>query len=160
MFTIISGLLTAYGVFSLLAYRRYNPSRLWVPMLCSAAYTVINIDGWLSWPAVIVTVILFLSWRKRSNGVDTGYRVIADLTSGRFGVPRQKTNESPVTVTDEPATVADNTNAPETEVNDTTDRFAPPAEESGSGSGSSTMYRCRGVGQYPTSTFIFRYSSI
>lgn len=84
MFTIISGLLTAYGVFSLLAYRRYNPSRLWVPMLCSAAYTVINIDGWLSWPAVIVTIVLFMSWRKRSNGVDTGYRVIADLTSGRF----------------------------------------------------------------------------
>lgn len=155
MFVILSGLLTAYGVYSCLAYRRYNPSRLWVPMLCSAAYTVINIDGWLSWPAVIVTVILFLSWRKRSNGVDTGYRVIADLTSGRFGVPRQKTNESPVTVTDEPATVADNTNAPETETSDTTDRFAPPAEDSGSGS--STMYRRRGVGQYPTSTFIFRY---
>lgn len=155
MFTIISGLLTAYGVFSLLAYRRYNPSRLWVPMLCSAAYTVINIDGWLSWPAVIVTIVLFMSWRKRSNGVDTGYRVIADLTSGRFGVPRQKSNESPVTVMDEPATVADNTNAPETETSDTTDRFAPPAEDSGSGS--STMYRRRGVGQYPTSTFIFRY---
>ena len=154
MFTILSGLITAYGVFSLLAYRRYNPSRLWVPMLCSAAYTVINIDGWLSWPAVIVTVILFLSWRKRSNGVDTGYRVIADLTSGRFGVPRQKSHESP-TAADEPTTVADNTNAPETETSDTTDRFAPPAEDSGSGS--SAMYRRRGVGQYPTSTFIFRY---
>lgn len=154
MFTIISGLLTAYGVYSYLAYRRFNPSHLWVPMLCAAAYTVINIDGWLSWPAVIVTIVLFMSWRKRSNGVDTGYRVIADLTSGRFGVPRQKTNESPVTVTDEPATVADNTNAPETETSDTTDRFAPPAEDSGSGS---TMYRRRGVGQYPTSTFIFRY---
>lgn len=154
MFTIISGLLTAYGVFSLLAYRRYNPSRLWVPMLCSAAYTVINIDGWLSWPAVIVTVILFLSWRKRSNGIDTGYRVIADLTSGRFGVPRQKSNESPAaTATNEHAPVVDNV-IPETEVNDTTDRFAPPAEESGSGS---TMYRRRGVGQHPTSTFIFRY---
>lgn len=155
MFTIASGLLTAYGVYSYLAYRRFNPSRLWVPMLCAAAYTVINIDGWLSWPAVIVTIVLFMSWRKRSNGVDTGYRVMADLTSGRFGVPRQKTNESPVTVTDEPATVADNTNAPETETSDTTDRFAPPAEDSGSGS--STMYRRRGVGQYPTSTFIFRY---
>lgn len=154
MFTIISGLLTAYGVFSLLAYRRYNPSRLWVPMLCSAAYTVINIDGWLSWPAVIVTVILFLSWRKRSNGVDTGYRVLADLTSGRFGVPRQKSNESPVATRDEPATVADN-NTPETEASDITDRFAPPAEESGSGS--STMHRHRGVGQHPTSTFIFHY---
>lgn len=154
MFTILSGLITAYGVFSLLAYRRYNPSRLWVPMLCSAAYTVINIDGWLSWPAVIVTVILFLSWRKRSNVVDTGYRVIADLTSGRFGVPRQKSHESP-TAADEPTTVADNTNAPETETSDTTDRFAPPAEDSGSGS--SAMYRRRGVGQYPTSTFIFRY---
>lgn len=153
MFTIISGLLTAYGVFSLLAYRRYNPSRLWVPMLCSAAYTLINIDGWLSWPAVIVTVILFLSWRKRSNGIDTGYRVIADLTSGRFGVPRQKSHESPATATDEPTTVANN-DIPETETNDTTDRFAPPAEESGSGS---TMYRRRGVGQHPTSTFIFRY---
>ena len=154
MFTIISGLLTAYGVFSLLAYRRYNPSRLWVPMLCSAAYTVINIDGWLSWPAVIVTVILFLSWRKRSNGVDTGYRVIADLTSGRFGVPRQKSNESPAAATDEPTTVA-NSDIPKTETSDTTDRFAPPAEDSGSGS--STMYRRRGVGQHPTSTFIFRY---
>ena len=148
MFTILSGLITAYGVFSLLAYRRYNPSRLWVPMLCSAAYTVINIDGWLSWPAVIVTVILFLSWRKRSNVVDTGYRVIADLTSGRFGVPRQKSHESTAVVTDEPISVVD-------EVNDTTDRFAPPAEDSGSGS--SAMYRRRGVGQYPTSTFIFRY---
>ena len=154
MFTIISGLLTAYGVFSLLAYRRYNPSRLWVPMLCAAAYTVINIDGWLSWPAVIVTIVLFMSWRKRSNGVDTGYRVIADLTSGRFGVPRQKSHESP-DAANEPTTVADNTNVPETETNDTTDRFAPPAEDSGSGS--STMYRRRGVGQYPTSTFIFRY---
>ena len=153
MFTIISGLLTAYGVFSLIAYRRYNPSRLWVPMLCSAAYTVINIDGWLSWPAVIVTVILFLSWRKRSNGIDTGYRVIADLTSGRFGVPRQKSHESPDVATDEPISVVDNVIL-ETEVNDTTDRFAPPAEESGSGS---TMYRRRGVGQHPTSTFIFRY---
>ena len=154
MFTIISGLLTAYGVFSLLAYRRYNPSRLWVPMLCSAAYTVINIDGWLSWPAVIVTVILFLSWRKRSNGVDTGYRVIADLTSGRFGTPRQKSHAAPSDVPCEQATVADNTNVPEPETSDTTDRFAPPAEESGSGS---TMYRRRGVGQHPTSTFIFRY---
>lgn len=154
MFTIISGLLAAYGVFSLLAYRRYNPSRLWVPMLCSAAYTVINIDGWLSWPAVIVTVILFLSWRKRSNGVDTGYRVIADLTSGRFGVPRQKSHESPAAA-NEPTTVADNTSVPEPETSDTTDRFAPPAEDSGSGS--TTMYRRRGVGQYPTSTFIFRY---
>lgn len=153
MFTIISGLLTAYGVFSCLAYRRYNPSRLWVPMLCAAAYTLINIDGWLSWPAVIVTVILFLSWRKRSNGVDTGYRVIADLTSGRFGVPRQKSHESPDVATDEPISVVDNVIL-ETEVNDTTDRFAPPAEESGSGS---TMYRRRGVGQHPTSTFIFRY---
>lgn len=154
MFTIISGLLTAYGVFSFLAYRRYNPSRLWVPMLCSAAYTVINIDGWLSWPAVIVTVILFLSWRKRSNGVDTGYRVIADLTSGRFGVPRQKSQEAPSVATDEPVSVVDS-DIPETEVNDTTDRFAPPAEDSGSGS--SAMYRRRGVGQHPTSTFIFRY---
>ena len=157
MFTIISGLLTAYGVFSLLAYRRYNPSRLWVPMLCAAAYTVINIDGWLSWPAVIVTIVLFMSWRKRSNGVDTGYRVIADLTSGRFGVPRQKSHESPAAA-NEPTTVADNTSVPEPETSDTTDRFAPPAEDSGSGS--STMYRRRGVGQYPTSTFIFRYSSI
>lgn len=156
MFVILSGLLTAYGVYSCLAYRRYNPSRLWVPMLCSAAYTAINIDGWLSWPAVIVTVILFLSWRKRSNGVDTGYRVIADLTSGRFGVPRQKSHESPAVATDEPISVVDS-DIPETEVNDTTDRFAPPAEESGSGS---TMYRRRGVGQHPTSTFIFRYSSI
>lgn len=154
MFVILSGLLTAYGVYSCLAYRRYNPSRLWVPMLCSAAYTVINIDGWLSWPAVIVTVILFLSWRKRSNGVDTGYRVIADLTSGRFGVPRQKSHAAPSDVPCEQATVADNTNATETETSDTTDRFAPPAEESGSGS---TMYRRRGVGQHPTSTFIFRY---
>lgn len=154
MFVILSGLLTAYGVYSCLAYRRYNPSRLWVPMLCSAAYTVINIDGWLSWPAVIVTVILFLSWRKRSNGVDTGYRVIADLTSGRFGVPRQKSHAAPSDVPCEQATVADNINAPETETSDTTDRFAPPAEESGSGS---TMYRRRGVGQHPTSTFIFRY---
>lgn len=154
MFVILSGLITAYGVFSYLAYRRYNPSRLWVPMLCAAAYTVINIDGWLSWPAVIMTVVMFMSWRKRSNGVDTGYRVIADLTSGRFGVPRQKPHESPVaTPTDEQAPVADN-DIPETESNDTTDRFAPPAEESGS---SSTMYRRRGVGQHPTSTFIFRY---
>lgn len=153
MFTIISGLLTAYGVFSLLAYRRYNPSRLWVPMLCAAAYTVINIDGWLSWPAVIVTIVLFMSWRKRSNGVDTGYRVIADLTSGRFGVPRQKSHEPPAAA-NEPTTVADNTSVPEPETSDTTDRFAPPAEESGSGS---TMYRRRGVGQHPTSTFIFRY---
>lgn len=153
MFTIASGLLTAYGVYSYLAYRRFNPSRLWVPMLCSAAYTAINIDGWLSWPAVIVTVILFLSWRKRSNGVDTGYRVIADLTSGRFGVPRQKSHESPAVATDEPTTVANN-DIQETETNDTTDRFAPPAEESGSGS---TMYRRRGLGQHPTSTFIFRY---
>lgn len=154
MFTIISGLLTAYGVFSLLAYRRYNPSRLWVPMLCAAAYTVINIDGWLSWPAVIVTIVLFMSWRKRSNGVDTGYRVIADLTSGRFGVPHQKSHESPAAA-NEPTTVADNTSVPEPETSDTTDRFAPPAEDSGSGS--STMYRRRGVGQHPTSTFIFRY---
>lgn len=153
MFTIASGLLTAYGVYSYLAYRRFNPSRLWVPMLCSAAYTVINIDGWLSWPAVIVTVILFLYWRKRSNGFDTGYRVIADLTSGRFGVPRQKSHESPAVATDESISVVDNV-IPETEVNDTTDRFAPPAEESGSGS---TMYRRRGVGQHPTSTFVFRY---
>lgn len=153
MFTIISGLLTAYGVFSLLAYRRYNPSRLWVPMLCAAAYTVINIDGWLSWPAVIVTIVLFMSWRKRSNGVDTGYRVIADLTSGRFGVPRQKSHESPAAA-NEPTTAADNTSVPEPETSDTTDRFAPPAEESGSGG---TMYRRRGVGQHPTSTFIFRY---
>lgn len=155
MFVILSGLLTAYGVYSCLAYRRYNPSRLWVPMLCSAAYTVINIDGWLSWPAVIVTVILFLSWRKRSNGVDTGYRVIADLTSGRFGVPRQKSHAAPSDVPCEQATVTDNTNVPEPETSDTTDRFAPPAEDSGSGS--SAMYRRRGVGQYPTSTFIFRY---
>lgn len=154
MFVILSGLLTAYGVFSLLAYRRYNPSRLWVPMLCAAAYTVINIDGWLSWPAVIVTIVLFMSWRKRSNGVDTGYRVIADLTSGRFGVPRQKSHESPAVVPDEQATVVDNDNAPKTEASDTADRFAPPAEDSGSGS---TMYRRRGVGQHPTSTFIFRY---
>lgn len=154
MFTIISGLLTAYGVFSLLAYRRYNPSRLWVPMLCAAAYTVINIDGWLSWPAVIVTIVLFMSWRKRSNGVDTGYRVIADLTSGRFGVPRQKSHAAPSDVPCEQATVTDNTNVPEPETSDTTDRFAPPAEESGSGG---TMYRRRGVGQHPTSTFIFRY---
>lgn len=153
MFTIISGLLTAYGVFSLLAYRRYNPSRLWVPMLCSAAYTVINIDGWLSWPAVIVTIVLFVSWRKRSNGVDTGYRVMADLTSGQFGVPRQKSHAAPSDATDEPISVVDNV-IPETGANDTTDRFAPPAEESGSGS---TMYRRRGVGQHPTSTFIFRY---
>lgn len=153
MFTIISGLLTAYGVFSYLAYRRYNPSRLWVPMLCTAAYTVINIDGWLSWPAVIVTVVLFMSWRKRSNGVDTGYRVIADLTSGRFGVPRQKSHGSPVAETNEPDTVANN--IPETETSDTTDRFAPPAEESGSGS--SAMHRHHGVGQHPTSTFIFHY---
>ena len=153
MFTIISGLLTAYGVYSCLAYRRYNPSRLWVPMLCSAAYTVINIDGWLSWPAVIVTIVLFMSWRRRSNGVDTGYRVIADLTSGRFGVPRQKSHDSTAVVTDEPISVVDS-DIPETETNDTTDRFAPPAEESGSGS---TMYRRRGVGQHPTSTFIFRY---
>lgn len=153
MFTIISGLLTAYGVYSYLAYRRFNPSRLWVPMLCAAAYTVINIDGWLSWPAVIVTVILFLSWRKRSNGVDTGYRVMADLTSGRFGVPRQKSHAAPSDATDEPISVVDNV-IPETGANDTTDRFAPPAEESGSGS---TMYRRRGVGQHPTSTFIFRY---
>lgn len=157
MFTIISGLLTAYGVYSYLAYRRFNPSRLWVPMLCSAAYTVINIDGWLSWPAVIVTVILFLFWRKRSNGVDTGYRVMADLTSGRFGVPRQKSHAAPSDATDEPISVVDS-DIPETETNDTTDRFAPPAEDSGSGS--STMYRRRGVGQYPTPTFIFRYSSI
>ena len=153
MFTIASGLLTAYGVYSYLAYRRFNPSRLWVPMLCAAAYTAINIDDWLSWPAVIVTVILFLSWRKRSNGIDTGYRVMADLTSGRFGVPRQKSHESPAVDTNEPISVVDN-NIPETETNDTTDRFAPPAEESGSGS---TMYRRRGVGQHPTSTFIFRY---
>ena len=153
MFVILSGLLTAYGVYSCLAYRRFNPSRLWVPMLCSAAYTVINIDGWLSWPAVIVTIVLFMSWRKRSNGVDTGYRVIADLTSGRFGVPRQKSHESPAAA-NEPTTVADNTSVPEPETSDTTDRFAPPAEESGSGS---TMYRRRGVGQHPTSTFIFRY---
>lgn len=153
MFVILSGLLTAYGVYSCLAYRRFNPSRLWVPVVCAAAYTVINIDGWLSWPAVIVTVILFLSWRKRSNGVDTGYRVIADLTSGRFGVPRQKSHGSPATATDEPTTVANN-DIPETETNDTTDRFAQPAEESGSGS---TMYRRHGVGQHPTSTFIFRY---
>ena len=93
-----------------------------------------------------------MSWRKRSNGFDTGYRVIADLTSGRFGVPRQKSNESPA-ATDEPISVVDNV-IPETETSDTTDRFAPPAEESGSGS---TMYRRRGVGQHPTSTFIFRY---
>lgn len=154
MFVILSGLLTAYGVFSCLAYHRYNPSRLWVPMLCSAAYTVINIDGWLSWPAVIVTVILFLSWRKRSNGIDTGYRVLADLTSGRFGVPRQKSQEAPSVVPDEQSTVVDNDNAPKTEASDTADRFAPPAEDSGSGS---ATYRRRGVGQYPTSTFIFRY---
>lgn len=153
MFTILSGLITAYGVFSYLAYRRYNPSRLWVPMLCAAAYTVINIDGWLSWPAVIVTVVLFLSWRKRSNGSDTGYRVLADLTSGRFGVPRQKPHESPAATTDEPTTVANNVH--ETEASYTADRFAPPAEESGSGSG--TMHRHHGVGQHPTSTFIFRY---
>lgn len=152
MFVILSGLLTAYGVYSYLAYRRFNTSRLWVPMLCSAAYTVININGWLSWPAVIVTVILFLSWRKRSNGVDTGYRVIADLTSGRFGVPRQKSHDAPSAVPGEHATVADN--SPEPETSDTTDRFAPPAEESGIGS---TTYRRRGVGQHPTSTFIFRY---
>lgn len=153
MFTIASGLLTAYGVYSYLAYRRFNPSRLWVPMLCAAAYTAINIDGWLSWPAVIVTVILFLSWRKRSNGVDTGYRVMADLTSGRFGVPRQKSHAAPSDATDEPISVVDNV-IPETGANDTTDRFAPPAEESGSGS---TMYRRRGLGQHHTSTFIFRY---
>lgn len=154
MFTIISGLLTAYGVYSYLAYRRFNPSRLWVPMLCAAAYTVINIDGWLSWPAVIVTVITFMSWRKRSNGVDTGYRVIADLTSGRFGVPRQKSHNAPSAVQDEPVRVADNDNITKTETSDTADRFAPPAEDSGSGS---ATYRRRGVGQYPTSTFIFRY---
>lgn len=154
MITIASGLLTAYGVYSYLAYRRFNPSRLWVPMVCAAAYTLINIDGWLSWPAVIVTVITFMSWRKRSNGVDTGYRVIADLTSGRFGVPRQKPQEASSVAPDEQATVVDNDNIPETGASDTTDRFAPPAEDSGSGS---TMYRRRGVGQYPTSTFIFRY---
>lgn len=153
MFTIASGLLTAYGVYSYLAYRRFNPSRLWVPMLCAAACTLINIDGWLSWPAVIVTIVLFVSWRKRSNGVDTGYRVMADLTSGRFGVPRQTARRATSDATDEPISVVDN-NIPETETNDTTDRFAPPAEESGSGS---TMYRRRGVGQHPTSTFIFRY---
>lgn len=155
MFTIISGLLTAYGVFSLLAYRRYNPSRLWVPMLCAAAYTVINIDGWLSWPAVILTVILFLSWRKRSNGIDTGYRVLADLTSGRFGVPRQKSHESPVAAADEYVSVVENSDIPETEANDATDRFAPPAEESDGAS--NTTHRPRGVGQYPTSTFVFHY---
>lgn len=154
MFTIISGLLTAYGVYSYLAYRRFNPSRLWVPMLCSAAYTAINIDGWLSWPAVIVTVVMFMSWRKRSNGVDTGYRVIADLTSGRFGVPRQKSHATPSDVTDEHTTVVDKDNVPGAETSDTTDRFAPPAEDSGSGS---ATYRRRGVGQYPTSTFIFRH---
>lgn len=154
MFTIASGLLTAYGVYSYLAYRRFNPSRLWVPMLCAAAYTVINIDGWLSWPAVVVTVVMFMSWRKRSNGVDTGYRVIADLTSGRFGVPRQKSHNAPSAVQDEPVPVADNDNIHKTETSDTADRFAPPAEDSGSGS---ATYRRRGVGQYPTSTFIFRY---
>lgn len=153
MFTIASGLLTAYGVYSYLAYRRFNPSRLWVPVVCAAAYTLINIDGWLSWPAVIVTIALFMSWRKRSNGIDTGYRVMADLTSGRFGVPRQKSNESPA-ATDEPISVVDS-DIPKTETSNTTDRFAPPAEESGSGS--SAMYRRRGVGQHPTSTFIFRY---
>lgn len=154
MFTIISGPLTAYGVYSYLAYRRFNPSRLWVPVVCAVAYTAINIDGWLSWPAVVVTIVTFMSWRKRSNGVDTGYRVIADLTSGRFGVPRQKSHAAPSDVPDEHVTVASN-DIPETEANDAADRFAPPAEESGSGSGS--MYRRRGVGQYPTSTFIFRY---
>ena len=155
MFVILSGLITAYGVFSYLAYRRYNPSRLWVPMFCAAAYAVINIDGWLSWPAVIVTVVLFLSWRKRSNGIDTGYRVLADLTSGRFGAPRQKSHEVPDATTDEYVSVVENNDTPETETNDTADRFAPPAEESGSDSG--TMYRHRGVGQHPTSTFIFHY---
>lgn len=154
MFVILSGLLTAYGVYSCLAYRRFNPSRLWVPVVCAAAYTVINIDGWLSWPAVIVAIVLFMSWRRRSNGIDTGYRVIADLTSGRFGVPRQKPQEAPSVVPDEQATVADNDNAPKTEASDTADRFAPPAEDSGSGN---ATYRRRGVGQYPTSTFIFRY---
>ena len=155
MFTIISGLLTAYGVFSYLAYRRYNPSRLWVPMLFAAAYAIINIDGWLSWPAVIVTVLMFMSWRKRSNGIDTGYRVLVDLTSGRFGVPRQKSNESPAATADEYVSVVENSDTPETEASDITDRFAPPAEESGSGS--TTMHRHRGVGQHPTSTFIFHY---
>ena len=153
MFVILSGLLTAYGAYSYLAYRRFNPSRLWVPMLCAVAYTAINIDGWLSWPAVVVTIVTFMSWRKRSNGVDTGYRVIADLTSGRFGVPRQKSHESPAVATDEPISVVDN-DIPETETSDTADRFAPPAEDSGSGS---TVYRRRGVGQHPTSTFTFRY---
>ena len=154
MFVILSGLLTAYGVYSCLAYRRFNPSRLWVPMVCAAAYTVINIDGWLSWPAVIVTIALFMSWRKRSNGVDTGYRVMADLTSGRFGVPRQKSHEFPAATTDEPAPVVNNQDIPEAGTSDTADRFAPPAEESGS---ASATYRHRGMGQYPTSTFIFRY---
>lgn len=154
MFTIISGLLTAYGVYSYLAYRRFNPSRLWVPMLCSAAYTAININGWLSWPAVIVTVVMFMSWRKRSNGVDTGYRVIADLTSGRFGVPSQRFGDSSTAAANEPTPVVDNDNNSKPETSDTVDRFAPPAEDSGSGS---TMYRRRGVGRYPTSTFIFRY---
>lgn len=153
MFVILSGLITAYGVFSYLAYRRYNPSRLWVPALCAAAYAIINIDGWLSWPAVIVTVVLFMSWRKQSDGIDTGYRVLADLTSGRFGVPRQKPQGTSAATTNEQAPVVDS-DIPETETNDTTDRFAPPAEESGSGS---TMYRRRGVGQHPTSIFIFRY---
>lgn len=157
MFVILSGLLTAYGTFSYLAYSRYNPSRLWVPMLCSAVYTMINIDGWLSWPAVIVTVVLFMSWRKRSNGVDTGYRVIADLTSGRFGVPRQKSNEpssavADATTVEEHPRVVDNGGIPEAETNDNPDRFAPPAEGSDGGSA------IRVVGKNNTvSTSVFHY---
>ncbi len=90
VFVVVSGLLVAYGVFSYVTYRRYNPSRLWVPAVVSAAYTVLNIDGWLSWPAVVVSVCVFLSWMKHGDGIDTGYRVIADVTSGRFGVPNQE----------------------------------------------------------------------
>lgn len=156
MLAILSGFLTAYGMFSYLAYRRYNPSRMWVPMLCSAAYTAININGWLSWPAVVVTVILFLSWRKRSNGVDTGYRVIADLTSGRFGVPRQKSNDSSAATMEEHPQVVNSGSITETETNDNPNRFAPPTE--GSGGGVSNTHRHRGVGQSnPASTSIFHY---
>lgn len=137
---VVCGLLIAYGVFSYLTYRRYNPSRLWVPAICAAVYTVMNIDGWLSWPAVAVTVSVLLSWRKHRNGIDTGYRVIADLTSGRFGVPRQEPGQ-PSAIPEESSPILNedvNESVPEFDIPDSW--FMPPSDDTYIGNNSDPMY--------------------
>lgn len=90
MSTIVSIVAIMYTALSYLLYKQKNPVRLWVPVAAMAVYSAININGWTSWPAVIATIALAVYWTRKSKGhIDSGYRIIADLTGGRFGVPRQ-----------------------------------------------------------------------